>query len=389
MNKEVVIESIGSVSPLGSNPIDIIHSLQTPYCHFQRLPIGNQSYPVIPIHTNAQHELSDFLKLHPEYKKIDRTVQLALLASRICLANTSQEQAEWTINAGSSRGATEIWETNFKQFHEDETVPVKSSPLTTLGNISSHVAQHLKLTGFHIDHSITCSSGLQALANGMAWLKSGMSEKFMAIGTEAPLTPFTVSQMAVLGIYTKENDSFPCKPCAKNSHKTNTFMLGEAGVCLSLNLKHPVLNDIVMEGIGTASEQISNPTAISADGFAFVHSMQNALRNAQMESSAIDLIIPHSPGTYKGDMAEKNAIESVMGDRKIPVINHKFLTGHTLGASGLLSIELGYYILQHGIQINFPYPSMYPTIAYSNPRRIMVNAMGFGGNAVSILLKKV
>lgn len=389
-NKMVVIEAIGSVSALGCNKVDILESLETPYCHFQNISVKQKNYPVIPIHKNARLELKEMLQLHPSFKKTDRAVQLALLATEKSLSQVYQpQQYDWTINAGSSRGATGIWEANFAQFQEDKTVPIKSSPLTTLGNISSHVAQHFKLKGFHIDHSITCSSGLQALANGMAWLKSGLTKKFLAIGTEAPLTPFTIAQMAVLGIYSKEQDSFPCKPCSNAEQKTNTFVLGEGAVSISLAHKKPVKGDVVILGIGTASEQINNLTSISKNGTAFAESMKKAIKDAQLKPKDVDIIIPHSPGTYQGDQAEKTAIESVIGNVKIPVINHKFLTGHTLGASGLLSVELAYYILQHNMKISFPYPSLYPRLSNTGSQHILINAMGFGGNAVSIMLKKV
>lgn len=388
--KFVVIESVGSVSPLGSSVDDIASSLKTPRCHFDYVSINNKSYPVIPIHKNSKKELKEFLTLHPEYKKVDRSVQLALLAANRCLENIFEpQQYEWTINAGSSRGATGIWENNIRQFHDDQTVPIKSSPLTTLGNISTSISQHFKLKGFPIDHSITCSSGLQALANGMAWLKAGLTEKFLAIGTEAPLTPFTIAQMAAIGIYSKARDSFPCKPCLKSNHKTNTFVLGEASVSIALSYRKPIKGELIIAGIGTASEQITNLTSISNDGYAFTQSMRKAIEQAEIRPEQLNLIIPHSPGTYQGDLSEKTAIESMLGNIRIPVINHKFLTGHTLGASGLLGLELAIYLIRHNIKLSFPYPSLYHNMDISKVNNVLINAMGFGGNAVSIMLKKV
>jgi 3-oxoacyl-(acyl-carrier-protein) synthase len=49
---------------------------------------------------------------------------------------------------------------------------------TTLGNISSWVAHDLQSSGPEISHSITCSTALHAVLNGIAWLKSGMVDKF-------------------------------------------------------------------------------------------------------------------------------------------------------------------------------------------------------------------
>ena len=42
------------------------------------------------------------------------------------------------------------------------------------------------------------------MLNGIAWINSGMCNKFLVGGSEAPLTPFTIAQMKALKIYSKE-----------------------------------------------------------------------------------------------------------------------------------------------------------------------------------------
>jgi 3-oxoacyl-(acyl-carrier-protein) synthase len=61
--------------------------------------------------------------------------------------------------------------------------------------------------------------------------------------------------------------------------------------------------------------------------------------------------------------------------------------GHTFGASGMLNIEMGILMLKHNQFIENPF--------FSNERllprelkTILVNAVGFGGNAVSIIISK-
>jgi hypothetical protein len=52
-----------------------------------------------------------------------------------------------------------------------------ASPTTTLGNIFLGCVMIYKV-GSEISHSITCSTALHAVLNGIAWLKSGMVDKF-------------------------------------------------------------------------------------------------------------------------------------------------------------------------------------------------------------------
>lgn len=391
MSSEIVIGSIGSVSSLGGNKSTIINSLKKRKPAIEFKSVNGIDYPVFALESDCKTELHDLIKQNPKFKKTDRTVHLALLATDKCLKEYKlDDRAEWVINAGSSRGATGVWENFHKEFLQNQNVPIKSSPLTTLGNISTHVAQHQKIKGFNIDHSITCGSGLQALANAFAWLKSGLADHFLAIGTEAPLTDFTIEQMAALGIYSKLKNEFPCMPCGLHESNKNSFCLGEAAVSIALLAQQkPTTGQVIIAGMGTASELITHPTFISPEGEAFSEGMKKALESARMKVSEIDIVIPHSPGTYQGDQAELKAIKNVFENNIPKVINHKFLTGHTLGASGLLSVELGYYFLMENLELEFPYPSIYESKMRKSPKTVMINSMGFGGNAVSILLKKI
>ena len=65
---------------------------------------------------------------------------------------------------------------------------------------------------------------------------------------------------------------------------------------------------------------------------------------------------------------------------------NKWKLGHTFGASGMLSLELAVLMLQHQKVINVPFSEkqIYP----KSIKKVLINAVGFGGNAVSILLSK-
>jgi 3-oxoacyl-(acyl-carrier-protein) synthase len=64
--------------------------------------------------------------------------------------------------------------------------------------------------------------------------------------------------------------------------------------------------------------------------------------------------------------------------------SNKWKIGHTFGASGMLSIEMAILMLQHNQFIGVPFEEA--QIQKKTLKKIMVNAVGFGGNAVSILL---
>jgi 3-oxoacyl-(acyl-carrier-protein) synthase len=250
-----------------------------------------------------------------------------------------------------------------------------------LGNISSWVAHDLQTEGPEISHSITCSTALHAVLNGVAWLRSGMADKFLVGGSEAPLTDFTIAQMRALKIYSRSDEDYPNRALDLDK-KQNTLILGEgAGVCcLEIGKNENALAFI--EGIGYATEILEHNISISAEADCFQKSMRMALANTNL--SEVDAIVMHAPGTIKGDLTEYKAIEKVFGSQLPLLTTNKWKIGHTFGASGILSLELAILMLQHNQFVGVPFAK--EQNAKQPIRKVLVNAVGFGGNAVSILL---
>ena len=92
----------------------------------------------------------------------------------------------------------------------------------------------------------------------------------------------------------------------------------------------------------------------------------------------------HAPGTIKGDLTEYKAIEKVFGSQLPLLTTNKWKIGHTFGTSGILSLELAILMLQHNQFVSVPFAK--EQNAKQPIRKVLVNAVGFGGNAVSILL---
>ncbi|WP_431111531.1 beta-ketoacyl synthase N-terminal-like domain-containing protein, partial [Winogradskyella poriferorum] len=105
---------------------------------------------------------------------------------------------------------------------------------------------------------------------------SGMVDKFLVGGSEAPLTPFTIAQMLALKVYSKQKDGYPCKAMDLGK-KNNTMVLGEAAglSCLEKGVKSNAL--AMIEGIGYATEPLEHSVSISTDAQCFQDSMKMAL----------------------------------------------------------------------------------------------------------------
>ena len=80
------------------------------------------------------------------------------------------------------------------------------------------------------------------------------------------------------------------------------------------------------------------------------------------------------------------AVKAIFGNELPLLTTNKWKIGHTFGASGLLSLELAVQMLQHQHFIGVPY--LKDKTAKKKLNKILVNAVGFGGNAVSVLISK-
>lgn len=384
MKKKIAITSLASISPLGKNPDAIWQNYLSPKTLISTKKFNGQSQFVATIPSELRKELEALRVSDTKYKSLDETVLLAILVSREAIQKAGwKEGDDFGINIGSSRGATQLFEKHYQEFLETGRTATLTSPTTTLGNISSWVAHDLKNQGPEISHSITCSTALHAILNAVAWLQSGMATKFLVGGSEAPLTAFTLAQMKALKIYAKEESEFPCRTFDLNKNK-NSMVLGEgaAVACFELGEHENAL--AYLEGIGYATDDLDHNISISDEAICFQKSMKMALQNTNLDE--VDAIVMHAPGTIKGDASEYKAIQKVFGEMHPMLTTNKWKVGHTFGASGMLNLELAILMIQHNQFVEVPFAEKQSP--RKNIQKVLINAVGFGGNAVSILLAK-
>ena len=382
MKNPVSITSISSVSALGSKAKDIWKKYEGKE-HFLRKHNfnGNEAFAGF-LPEDLDREIEAIRRENAAFRNMDRSVLFAIYASRKAVAEAGWKEGEDIgINIGSSRGATELFENYHKKFLETGRSETLASPSTTLGNISSWVAQDLQSNGPEISHSVTCSTALHAVLNGVAWINSGMTKKFLAGGSEAALTPFTIAQVQAMKINARRDLDYPCQ--VLNLEKDfNSMVLGEGAAVLCMEAGQKPNAIAMLGGIGYATEPLKHSVSISAEGKAFQKSMKMAM--GKFAPKDIDAVVMHAPGTIKGDLSEINAIRAIFGEQMPALTSNKWKIGHTFGASGSLSIELALMMLEHQKFVPVPFSSV--SKAPKKLQNIIVNAIGFGGNAVSVLL---
>ncbi|WP_024768307.1 beta-ketoacyl synthase N-terminal-like domain-containing protein [Aquimarina macrocephali] len=386
MQQKISITGISSISPLGVSSGDIWKAYKDPSHRISFKDFEGEQAPIALLSQNAKQKIKELRAESSHYEALDDSVLFGVFAARQAVKNAGWNgDRNFGINIGSSRGATGLFEKYHQEFLKSGKSSTLSSPTTTLGNISSWIAHDLQTSGPEISHSITCSTALHAVLNGVAWLQSGLADQFLVGGSEAPLTPFTIAQMKALKIYASNDKvAYPCQAMNWNK-KRNSMFLGEGAAiaCLEKGVKENALALIV--GIGYATEPLKHNISISTEADCFQKSMKLAL--GETPADEVDAIVLHAPGTVKGDLAEYNAIKAVFKDSLPALTTNKWKIGHTFGASGILSLELAVLMLKHQEFIPVPFVTYDKLPKQLN--KIIVNAVGFGGNAVSILLERL
>jgi len=241
-----------------------------------------------------------------------------------------------------------------------------------------------------------CSSSLLAL--GQAWerIAAGELDCALAGGSES-LCRTTYAGFSCL----KAVDARKCRPFSRDRTGLN---LGEGAVQLLLEPLERALArgaTIYAEVLGYgASMDAHHPTAPHPEGEGAARAMGMALRVGGLEASGLDLVSAHGTATPANDGAECLAIRRALGSAAdaVSVTSTKSQFGHTLGAAGAFGaaaaiLALRDQVVSPTLRLEDPDPAceLDCTPMVAKERRIraaLVNAFAFGGNNVSLLLKR-
>lgn len=335
-----------------------------------------------------QGQLPDDLLAAPEelsreqlrlYSRLDRSTQLAVrLLHRLSAQTDLLDQGMLIL--GCARGATGVLEQHHSDFSISRVIRPHTSPITTAGNIAAMAVQLNQLEWSSLTVSMTCSSALHAIIAGMEKIKAKSVHQVVAGGVESPITPFTRAQFEVLRLLSRylSEDAYPCRPFSGDD--SNRVVLAEGG---ALFLLSETPSPYLISGYGEAAQLLPSPVAMADK--ALRRSMQMAMERANSDQP-IDLVIAHAPGTALGDPEELAAIRAVVGDHP-RVVSGKWITGHTLGASGAIALSQALAAFQTGFP-ELPYACLDDQGTRELPRRIMINATGFGGNAATLIVNR-
>lgn len=264
------------------------------------------------------------------------------------------------------------------------------------------VAQDLGLHGLSTAVITACAASTNGLGEAFHKIRDGYLDLVVAGGAEAAITPMGIGGFSAMRALSKSTD--PKRASIPFDAERDGFVIGEgAGALILEEYEHAkkrgaeIFGEIV--GYGSTSDAY-HMTAPDPEGTQAARCLQLALEDADIKAEDVGYINAHGTSTELNDASETLAIHRVFGEHahKMKVSSTKSMTGHLLGASGV--VEAAYCIL--GLREQWVPPTMglqkpdpacdldYVANAGSDFSYdyALKNSLGFGGHNASVIVKR-
>ena len=277
-------------------------------------------------------------------------------------------------------------------------------PGALINLLSGQVSIRFGFKGPNHSPVTACATGNHAIGDASRLIMYGDADVMVAGGGESAICEIGIAGFnACKALSTKFADD-PQSASRPYDNDRDGFVMGEgAGVVVLEEYEHAKARGakIYAEVLGYGlSGDAYHITAPSEDGNGAERAMRAALRNANLEASAIDYVNAHGTSTM-ADTIELGAVQRLLGDAacKVTMSSTKSCTGHLLGAAGAIESVFSILALRDQVApptINLDNPAVETPIDLApnakREREINValnNSFGFGGTNASLLFGRV
>ena len=412
--KRVVVTGFGAITPIGNNAKE----------YWENLIKGESGAAPITLFDSTNFktkfacEVKNFNALNyfdkKEAKKMDRNSQFGQIAAREAIAHSRLIEDEVNKDRvgviwGSGIGGLETFETEVLGWAASNNIP-RFNPFfipkmiadITPGNISIEY-------GFHGPNYTTvsaCASSANALIDAKMLINLGKADVIVCGGSEAAVTASGMGGFNAMHALSTRNDD-PKTASRPFDKDRDGFVLGEGAGCIILEeYEHAKKRGATIYAElagGGMSADAHHMTAPHPEGLGAYLVMKNCLEDAGVTADEVDHINMHGTSTPLGDIAESNAIARLFGEHAfdIQINSTKSMTGHLLGAAGVIEAIATLHTIIHGIvpptinhftddenidsRLNFTFNNA----VEKNVDIAMSNTFGFGGHNACVLFKKI
>ncbi|MCS7072868.1 MAG: beta-ketoacyl-ACP synthase II, partial [Bacteroidia bacterium] len=214
-------------------------------------------------------------------------------------------------------------------------------PKMIIDIISGHISMKYGFQGPNYSCVSACATSTNCLIDAFLMIQNGIADVMIAGGSEAAINEAGIGGFNAMKALSERNDS-PQTASRPFDLDRDGFVLGEGGGAIVLEeLEHAQNRGAriyaIFSGIGMTADA-HHITAPHPEGAGAARVMQMVLETAGLQPSDVDYINVHGTSTPLGDIAETEAIKKVFGEfaYKLNVSSSKSMTGHLLGAAGVI-----------------------------------------------------
>jgi len=410
MNRRVLITGLGTVNPCGNSVAEYWESLKEGRGGIGLITRFDAAEFDVRIAGEVKgFEPTDYID-KKEQRRMDRFCHFAIAAANMAVEDAGCDFSRLDrdrigVILGSGIGGIGTHEAQNKTLLEKG--PKRVSPFFIVMMISDIAPGHISilhgLKGPNYSVTSACASASHAIGDAFKIIQRGDADMILTGGTEAPITPISISGFANMKALSTRNDD-PAGASRPFDAGRDGFVTGEGAGIVILESEESALKRGAkiygeMCGIGFTADAF-HITAPAPNGEGAIRAMRAAIEDAGMTPDEIEYINAHGTSTEYNDRNETEALKTVFGDYayKVPVSSTKSMTGHLLGASGGIEFIAAVFALQEGcIPPTINYEKKDPecdldyvpnTARRQTVRSCLSNTFGFGGHNASLVIRE-
>jgi 3-oxoacyl-[acyl-carrier-protein] synthase II len=405
--RAATVTGIGLVTPVGDGPDEVFDALCAGRSGLRRPPPGHPLDGLAEVAGIGPEIDASTVMPAIEARTVDRYIVMAMVAAHRALADAGIEVGR---DVDPYRVAVIVSGTGGLATLESQVVRRVErgrpgvSPYLLPGMLpnmgAARIAIKYGIRGYSSSIGTACAAGGQSIGEGVRLLRSGEADVVVCGCSEAPLFPTLVDTFNNARALAWGWGDEPAAASRPFDRRRNGLVLAEgAGVFVLERAGHADARgaggyaDVVGWGATTDAHHVTTPRP---DGSGAAHCMRLALADAGLRPADIGYLNAHGTGTKLGDLAESLAIRAVFGDGQPAVSSSKAVTGHMLGASGVVEAAASIMALRRGLlppthNLDDPDPACDLDHVRKAPRaapvsHVLSNSFGFGGHNISLVL---
>ncbi len=412
--KRVVVTGFGALTPIGNNAKE----------YWENLLQGKSGAAPITLFDSTNFktrfacEVKDFNPIEhfgkKEAKKMDRNTQLGVVAAREAVAHArlvedNVDKDRVGVIWGSGIGGLETFETEVLEYAASNGIP-RFNPFFIPKMIADitpgHISMEYEFHGPNYTTVSACASSANALIDAKMLIQLGKADVIVCGGSEAAVTASGVGGFNALMALSTRNDD-PTSASRPFDKDRDGFVLGEGAGCMILEeYEHAIKRGATIYAElagGGMSADAYHMTAPHPEGLYAAKVMSNCLEDAGISADEVDHLNVHGTSTPLGDVAELRAVTKVFGEHayNIQINSTKSMTGHLLGAAGIVEAIAALNTIVHGIvpptinhftddeNIDSKLNLTFNEAVKKDVKVAMSNTFGFGGHNACVLFKKI